>query len=233
MIAEFCIGDPPIPVRVWRHARARRIILRLSHTGGAAVLTLPPHASITLARRFAEGHEAWLRQRLAGRPATIVVGHGTSLPFQGSTITVSQGQGRIRHEGAVLHIPGKHAHVGPQVAGYLREAARARLVPAAGHLARRLGCSLGGVMLRDTRSRWGSCTTAGDLMFSWRLIMAPPAVLDYVAAHEVAHLREMNHGPRFWDLVARLDPDFATHRGWLRRHGPELHAYQFRAGTGA
>jgi predicted metal-dependent hydrolase len=90
-----------------------------------------------------------------------------------------------------------------------------------------LGLPFGRVTLRDTRSRWGSCTSAGDLMFSWRLIMAPSAVLDYVVAHEVAHLAEMNHSDRFWAQVERLFPDHAAPRAWLRRNGAGLHAWDF------
>jgi predicted metal-dependent hydrolase len=85
------------------------------------------------------------------------------------------------------------------------------------------------ITLRDTRSRWGSCTAAGNLMFSWRLAMAPPEILEYVAAHEVAHLREMNHGAGFWTLVAELTPDYDARRRWLHAHGPALHRYRFEA----
>ena len=84
--------------------------------------------------------------------------------------------------------------------------------------------------LRDTRSRWGSCTHEGRLMYSWRLAMAPPEVLDYVAAHEVAHLAHMDHSPRFWAAVATLMPGYAPRRAWLRRNGADLMAWSFRAG---
>ena len=93
--------------------------------------------------------------------------------------------------------------------------------------AARLGRRFGRVTLRDTRGRWGSCSAAGDLMFSWRLILAPDAVLDYVAAHEVAHLAEMNHSPRFWATLAGLTPEYAAPRDWLRRNGAGLMAYDF------
>ncbi|MBE0554766.1 MAG: M48 family metallopeptidase, partial [Rhodobacteraceae bacterium] len=95
------------------------------------------------------------------------------------------------------------------------------------HYAGLLGRRVTGITLRDTRSRWGSCTAAGRLMFSWRLIMAPPAVLDYVAAHEAAHLVEMNHSPAYWAVVGRIFPGWQAQRGWLRRHGPGLHALRF------
>ena len=98
--------------------------------------------------------------------------------------------------------------------------------------ARALGRRFTALALRDTRSRWGSCTHEGRLMYSWRLAMAPPEVLDYVAAHEVAHLRHMDHSPRFWAAVAGLMPGYAIHRDWLRRHGADLMAWQFRDPAG-
>jgi predicted metal-dependent hydrolase len=110
---------------------------------------------------------------------------------------------------------------------FLKIEARNALVPAAEAFAAQLSKPIGRISLRDTRSRWGSCSGAGNLMFSWRLVMAPPAVLHYVAAHEVAHLQEMNHSQVFWDVVARLMPDYRIHRAWLKKHGAKLHRVDF------
>jgi predicted metal-dependent hydrolase len=107
--------------------------------------------------------------------------------------------------------------------------ARDRLAAACDRHAQRLGRRPAALVLRDTRSRWGSCSAQGVLMFSWRLAMAPPAVLDYVAAHEVAHLAEMNHSRAFWATVARLLPDHAAPRAWLRAEGGALHRWRFDA----
>jgi predicted metal-dependent hydrolase len=113
------------------------------------------------------------------------------------------------------------------VAGVLKALARDRLTEASDRHAAALGRRYTRLTLRDTRSRWGSCSSAGALMYSWRLILAPPEVLDYVAAHEVAHLAQMNHSPAFWAEVARLCPSYPTHRTWLRRSGDTLHRYRF------
>src|SRR5690606_4279045 len=110
---------------------------------------------------------------------------------------------------------------------FLKTVARDRLATASDRYAVALGRPYGRLTLRDTRSRWGSCSAAGDLMYSWRLVMAPAEVLDYVAAHEVAHLAEMNHSPAFWDVVARLCPDYRRHRTWLRANGGALHRVRF------
>ena len=143
-------------------------------------------------------------------------------------LTLVSGTGRTaRIEGDSLVLPGDPGRAGVRAVAYLKVLARDRLVAACDHHAGRLGHGFTKVSLRDTRSRWGSCTSDGGLMFSWRLIMAPPAVLDYVAAHEVAHLVEMNHSPAFWAVVARLRPDWQVQRNWLRMHGGDLQSHRF------
>jgi predicted metal-dependent hydrolase len=126
-----------------------------------------------------------------------------------------------------LLVPERAGRVARQVESFLKVRARDRLAAACDGHALRLGRAYHSLSLRDTRSRWGSCSAAGRLMFSWRLILCPPEVLDYVAAHEVAHLAEMNHSEAFWRVVARLCPDYGQRRSWLRRHGQALHAYDF------
>jgi len=116
---------------------------------------------------------------------------------------------------------------GPRVAAFLKTRARDRLVPMAGKYAAALGRQVAAVSLRDTRSRWGSCTAQGRLMFCWRLAMAPPEVQDYVVAHEAAHLVHMDHSRAYWASVAQVMPGYSAHRAWLRGHGATLHSYRF------
>ena len=127
---------------------------------------------------------------------------------------------------AVL-VPSGAALNGVALQAAFKVVARNALAAASDRYAAQAGCTYTRLTIRDTRSRWGSCSSAGALMYAWRLIMAPPAVLDYVAAHEVAHLREMNHAPAFWAIVARLCPDYENHRRWLRENGDQLHRIQF------
>lgn len=177
---------------------------------------------------FAREKEAWIRAALAEQPAVRAMGLGTQVPLEGRLVPIRPGTARVPRlvEGA-LEVPGDPAQVAARVAAYLKVLARARLTAACDAHAAALGRRYARLTLRDTRSRWGSCAPDGSLMFSWRLIMAPPAVLDYVAAHEVAHLAEMNHSPAFWAVVARLMPDYAAPRAWLKRHGQDLHGYRF------
>jgi predicted metal-dependent hydrolase len=219
-------GDIPVTLR--RSARARRMTLRVARAGGEVVLTLPQRASLQDGRAFAESRAEWLRRMRAQMPALQVAAHGALLPVEGQArlITPSD-ERRVRLTPEALLVPqGRPA--GVVAAAFLKHLAHARLTVACDRHAKALGRSFRAISLRDTRSRWGSCTHDGRLMFSWRLAMAPPEVLDYVAAHEVAHLEHMDHSPDFWAATARLLPDYARHRGWLRTHGHELLAWRFQ-----
>lgn len=222
-------GDPPIAIDVRHSPRARRMSLRISRADGVVTLTLPKGAPVREGLAFAADREAWLRRHLAEIRAELlampVVGFGATVPFRGRVLTLVPGAVRRPVvEGEALVLPRGAERVGARVQAFLRASARDALAEAADRHAARLGRRYGRLTLRDTRGRWGSCSSRGDLMFSWRLIMAPDAVLDYVAAHEVAHLAEMNHSPAFWAVVARLCPGYAPQRQWLRDHGTGLHA---------
>lgn len=220
-------GTPPIEISLRRSARARRYSLRVSRLDGRVTLTLPQRASAAEAVSFARGQEAWIRNALLALPATRRVEPGLSIPYEGSDLLLDTGQVRVPTvRDGVLLVPQGHA-AGPRVAAWLKAMARERLRAACDLHASAIGQSYTALALRDTRSRWGSCSADGRLMFSWRLVMAPPSVLDYVAAHEVAHLAQMNHSPAFWAVVEQIAPDYRTHRAWLRRHGSALHRVDF------
>jgi predicted metal-dependent hydrolase len=118
--------------------------------------------------------------------------------------------------------------MGPRVAAWLKVLARDRLAQASTRYAGLVGRRYSSLAIRDTRSRWGSCSPDGRLMYSWRLIMAPPPVLDYVAAHEVAHLVELNHSPAYWTVVTAICPDWKDHRAWLGRMATRCTGCAFR-----
>jgi len=223
-------GDPPLTLTMRRNPRARRVSLRVSRLDGAVTLTVPPRLPLRTALDFAADRRDWIVQALELAPQAAPVVAGLSLPVLGVAYLITPTEGvrapRLR-DGALLVAPNKP--VGPSVRAFLRTQARDSLARQAQMHAETLGVSLGAITLRDTRSRWGSCTARGDLMFSWRIAMAPAAVLDYLAAHEVAHRVEMNHSDRFWALCRRLCPDMAQHRAWLKMQGPALHRFDFDA----
>lgn len=224
-------GSPPVEVHLKRSARARRFSLRVSRLDGKVTLSMPLRAREGEALAFLKGHEGWLRETLQAMPESAVrpVGIGSVIPVEGQALTLSLGTGRaIRVEGDRLLVPGNPETAGARVAAWAKVLARDRLAAASTRYAGLVGRSFATLALRDTRSRWGSCSPDGRLMYSWRLIMAPPAVLDYVAAHEVAHLVEMNHSVAYWAVVSRICPGWQAHRAWLRAEGGALHRLRFQ-----
>lgn len=217
-------GDPPVPVRLLRSGRARRLSLRISGADGRVTLTLPLRARVSDGLAFLREREAWLRGHLAQAPAPVLPVFGQAIPFEGRLLTLAPQDGRgARIDGDRLLLPPDPARLAPRLSAFLRAAARDRLAAACDRHAAALGRPYRRLTLRDPRSRWGSCTAAGDLMFSWRLVLAPPAVLDYVCAHEVAHLAHLDHSPAFWACVERLRPGWRAERAWLRTDGAGLH----------
>jgi len=221
-------GNPPVKVQLKRSSRARRLSLRISRLDGRATLTLPTRVPEREGMAFLRDRESWLRKHLDDVEPEQVIVLGGTVPFRGdalSLIGANVKRGRVI-DGA-LHLPDDPLMVGKRVAAFLKLQARDALAEASDRYATALGKPYGRITLRDTRSRWGSCSSAGDLMYSWRLIMAPPKVLNYVAAHEVAHLQHMDHSPRFWATVEQLFPDHKACRVWLRDHGNTLHRVRF------
>ncbi|QBF30480.1 M48 family metallopeptidase [Thalassococcus sp. S3] len=221
-------GSPSIPLTVRKSRRARRISLRISQLDGRVTLTLPDGLPESEALSFAMSKEDWIRKHLGQMPARQTVHHGMHLPVEGQMRTLVEGSGRrVLLSNTELAVPGSKDVLGPRLAGFLKQLARDRLAAASDRYASALGRPYSRITLRDTRSRWGSCTSQGNLMFSWRLILAPPDVLQYVAAHEVAHLAEMNHSPAFWRAVETLFGPYDVQRRWLRQEGASLHRYRF------
>jgi predicted metal-dependent hydrolase len=225
---QVTIGQPPIAITLRRMARARRFSLRVAASDGRVTLSLPIRAREADAMAFAQTQEGWIRAALAKMPQGVAVALGGQITVEGTALTLTTGQGRsVRIEAGQLIVPGDPDRVAARVGAFLKVRARDRLAAASDHYSAQIGRQVTQISLRDTRSRWGSCTHQGALMFNWRLIMAPPAVLDYVAAHEVAHMVEMNHSAAFWAVVARLYPAWQVQRAWLKRHGAELQSVQF------
>lgn len=222
-----------IPVPVRRSARARRMLLRVDPARGGPELVLPAGVKVDAAETFALRNVGWLRARLAHLPARTAFADGVVLPVLGRDHLVRHrpdqrgGVWRVEDpDGSVeLHVSGAEEHLARRITDFLKAEARRTIAPRAKGHAETLERRIGRVSVRDTATRWGSCSSRGDLSFSWRLILAPEEVLDYVVAHEAAHLVEMNHSERFWAQVERLMPDYRRPRAWLKRHGARLHAY--------
>lgn len=216
-------------VRLRRNAVARRLILRLRADTGEAVLTLPARTSLRDAKAFLGRYGGWIAERTARLPERVPFAADAVISLRGVPCRIEatggSGRGRIVIGEGVLSVPGEAAHLPRRVLDWLKAEAKADLAAAVARHAATLGVRVGRITVKDTRSRWGSCSAAGALSFSWRLILAPPHVLDYLAAHEVAHRLEMNHSDRFWRVVARTCPDWQEAERWLTTNGAGLHRY--------
>lgn len=219
-------------VRVRRHRQARRYTLRIHSATREVLLTMPPRGSLKEARDFAQKHGSWIAARIGRLPAPAPFAHGTVLPLRGVDHRIVHRRGErgtiwieVEDEQRMLCVAGEAPHVGRRIRDFLKREAKCDLEAASRAAASRLGVRIKRVSIRDQSSRWGSCSTTGVLSYSWRLILAPPFVLGYLAAHEVAHLIEMNHSRRFWRLVERICPDVTRAKTWLDAHGTNLHRY--------
>ena len=228
------IDGRSMPLTIRRNARSTRIVLRIEPGGRALKMSVPPSVSEREVSDFLDRYRGWLATRLAKLDV-----HGGLC--DGAEINIRGVAHRIVHTGAlrglteiardgdqpVIRVSGLEEHLGRRIADLLKKEARADLDALVEKHTAAVGRKASSVTLRDTRSRWGSCTYDGALNFSWRIVMAPPDVIDYLVAHEVAHLKEMNHGPRFWALCKKLCPQMEAGKAWLKRHGSALHAIYF------
>jgi predicted metal-dependent hydrolase len=230
---EIIFDQASYPVRLRRHRQARRYTLRIDAAAREVVLTIPPRGSLKEARDFAQRHGAWIAARLRRLPEAAPFADGVIVPLRGIPHRIvhrTGGRGTVRIETDengehALCVAGQAPHINRRVVDFLKREAKRDFETASGRHAEKLGVTVKRVVVRDQSSRWGSCSASGRLSFSWRLILAPDYVLDYLAAHEVAHLVEMNHSLRFWRVVERLVPDFKRAKLWLDARATDLHRY--------
>ena len=230
LLIEIAFDGEIYPIQLRRHAQARRYTLRVQAANRAVVLTMPLRGSVKEARSFAERNGGWIAARLKRLPQAIPFADGLELPLRGMPhrIVHRATRGTVWIEAGdppLLCVAGDRAHLARRVRDFLKREAKRDLEAASRRYAAMLGVAVKRVSVRDQSSRWGSCTVAGVLSYSWRLVLAPPYVLDYLTAHEVAHLVEMNHSRKFWRVVARICPAWQRAKAWLDTHGTALHRY--------
>lgn len=216
-------------VRVRRSVRAKRINLKIDTKERIAELVLPIGISVTKGLKFAQANAGWIDQHLENLPEKQSLCVGGRVPFKGTLRTLVHAP-HLR-SGKIVDRPDPQIEIGGPVLGFelraerfLKTHARQTLLDVTAKAAEEMGVKPKIIRLKDTKSRWGSCSSAGALNYSWRLIFTPPEVLRYVVIHECAHLIEMNHSAAFWAIVGRHDPCWQVHRAWLREHGSALHA---------
>ncbi|MBX3579336.1 MAG: M48 family metallopeptidase [Rhizobiaceae bacterium] len=231
---EHHVAGRTLPLRIVENDRARRLTLRIDAGGRGLRITVPPGVPSREVWKFLYRHQDWLEERLAKVPKRPKVRVGIKIPLRGvphKIIHVEERRGTVSQgefEGApALFVHGDREHLPRRLADYLKRQAKKDIEKLVAKHTATIGKRAKAIRFRDTTSRWGSCTADGTLSFSWRIMMAPAPVIDYLVAHEVAHLKEMNHGPKFWKLCEKLCPDTDRCKDWLRRNGGALQAIQF------
>lgn len=216
-----------------RHPRARRYTIRVRDAYRDVVLTMPRRGSLADAHVFAQKNVAWIELKLARLPDVVPFADGEIIPVRGLPHRIMH---RPRERGtvwiendesgnALICVAGSAAHISRRVTDFLKREAKKVLTDASHGYAVKLGVTIGRIGLRDSASRWGSCSESGSLSYSWRLILAPYFVLDYLTAHEIAHRIELNHSDRFWKLLDSMTPDRVRAEAWLAAQGNGLHRY--------
>ena len=226
--SRIAVGEEMLEVVFRRHAQARRLVLRLNASGTGVLVPVPHGVSRLKALEFTARSRDWIEERVRQRGGLIHLEPGHTLPLRGiphDIRHVASRRGVVTVDAArgLIHVPGEEAHVKRRLLDFLKSTAREDLTRASARYAALMGVSYRRITIRDQRSRWGSCSASGDLSYSWRLILAPDYVLDYVAAHEVAHLKHLDHSPRFWRQVLTHCPNAARAKNWLRTHGQDVH----------
>lgn len=215
-------------VSLKRHATARRMVLRLDRDGESFVLTIPKRQSQIASIRFIEASKIWMQNTLAHRGRKQDDQSTDKVMLRGvemQIVRTGKARGLVQVDPVVktISVSGTEAHCQRRLVDWLKQQAELDLRIASTGYAAKMQCGFSKLTVRDQKSRWGSCSADGALSYSWRLILAPPFVLDYVAAHEVAHLKEMNHGAKFWRHVLTHCVQTKAAKQWLKAHGHTLH----------
>ena len=231
---SFDVAGRTLALTITENARAKRLTLRVVPGGRGLKVTVPPHVSNSEVDDFLDRNYGWIKSKLDLVPDQPTVREGIKLPIGGTNHLIVRQSGRgITHTvlgddgSARLVVYGDAKFVPRRVADFLKKEAKREIEALVAHHTKTVGRKAKSITFRDTTSRWGSCTSDGKLSFSWRIMMAPPRVINYLVAHEVAHLKEMNHSSQFWALCNELCPDTDKCKSWLKRNGNKLQAIGF------
>jgi predicted metal-dependent hydrolase len=231
---DHAVAGRVLPLLIMEHARATRLTLRVDPGGRSIKVTIPPGVPTREVNSFLNRHTDWLEERVAQLPSRAKIRVGGRIPVRGTPCKIvhepeKRGAAKIRRgeNGPELVVHGDRQFLGRRVADFLKAQAKKDIETLVQRHTARVRKRAKSIRYKDTTSRWGSCSADGNLSFSWRIMMAPPVVIDYLVAHEVAHLVELNHSPDFWKLCERLCPRTEEAKDWLRRNGGKLQAIEF------
>lgn len=222
------INNERLPIVIRKHRQSRRMIIRYQPLQQAVGLTLPRYVSIKQGLHFIEEKRSWIERQMQEHAKPVLLEHGQIIPVLGRHYVLNYvgGRGVVHICGDNVNIPGEEVFAPRRIRQWLKEQVQQEITMIARQRAALLDVRYKRISLRDTTSRWGSCSHDGCLSFSWRLVFAPYEILDYVVSHEVAHLREHNHSDAFWALVQQLHPDYRHAERWLKDYGNQLYSYK-------
>ncbi len=221
----------PDYIKVVHSKRARRLALRLDSKERVVRLTIPAGVSMRKAQNFAEEHDGWITEQLAALPSTTPFVHGAKIPVLGQlrrveiTLDDTVKRTSIVLDGKVLRVKTNKDDPSARITRFLKKLSKETLTQLSEEKAAEIDKTISSITVRDTKTRWGSCSEDGSISYSWRLIFAPYEAMDYVVAHEVAHLEHMDHSKRFWSLCTKLSDDYVEGKYWMQNHGKELMAF--------
>ena len=221
------IAGREVELKIRRHPRARHLILRIDDAGEGAVITMPMRATVREALKMAKDKSDWIMNGLSACPKRKQFMDGAIIPFRGTDYVIrnpSNAMG-VNIIGGEIIVGGKPEHLARRLRDWLVKNARTEINSLVVEKTKLIDKKAGRITLRDTRTRWGSCGPTGNLNFSWRLILAPSYVLDYLVAHEVAHLVHHNHSNNFWQLAEKIAADMKSAHSWLDVNGKTLHSF--------
>lgn len=220
------VDGQQIEILLIRNKRSKRLTLRQNLSGGNFKLSMPMRSSIAQAKAFCNEHASWIADKSITMQDMVIFEHGQRIPLRGDQVKLiflDQLRGQTLLLADELRVTGGSDYAPRRLTTWLKAEAKTDIVSAIEKYQPLLDVKHSKLTIRDTKSRWGSCSSSKALSFSWRLVLAPPNVLDYVVAHELAHILEMNHSAKFWAHVERVCPHMNDSRNWLKTNGGQLH----------
>jgi len=217
------------PLKVIKSPRAKRLTLRIDSKDRLAMLSLPPRCTQKQAISFIEKHQDWVIESLSKLPQMQRFSSGQQISLFGKNIIIQHAPEKrwgARVENGVLYVSGSSEFTHRRVKDYIKKQAQKTFLNLSQKLAKKINCQVNDVVIKDTKSRWGSCSSLNNINYNWRLALAPQEVIDYIVAHEVSHLAHQDHSEEFWECVASLCPNYQKGQDWLKQHGKELYVFE-------
>ncbi|MBQ8677461.1 MAG: M48 family metallopeptidase [Alphaproteobacteria bacterium] len=217
------------PLKVIKSVQAKRLTLRIDSKNRQALLSIPPRCTQKQAINFVSEHQEWIIENLKNLPSKKRFISGQNISLFGQEILIRHAPEKrwgARIENGILYVSGESDFTHRRVKDFIKKQAQKTFFELSQKLAKKINCQINDVVIKDTKSRWGSCSSLNNINYNWRLALAPQGVIDYIVAHEVSHLAHQDHSADFWQCVADLCPHYKQGQNWLKQHGKELYAYE-------